>query len=73
MRTIEIATLKLEPQVAAYADAMFAVLSDPAIYEYENAPPESLEWLRARFAKLEARHSADEQERWLNWVIRIRG
>ena len=50
---------------------MFAVLSDPAIYEYENEPPPSLEWLRARFARLESRVSADGREQWLNWVIRI--
>jgi len=50
---------------------MFAVLSDPAIYEYENAPPRSLEWLRERFAKLETRRSADRTKHWLNWVIRI--
>ena len=41
----------LEPQVAAHAEAMFVVLSDPAIYAYENAPPESLEWLRKRFER----------------------
>jgi RimJ/RimL family protein N-acetyltransferase len=51
---------------------MFAVLSDPAIYEYENAPPRSLEWLRARYRKLESRSSADGGQRWLNWVIRLR-
>ena len=73
MRTIETATLTLEPQVAAHADAMFAVLGDPAIYEYENVPPASLEWLRTRFAKLETRHSADGQEQWLNWVICLPG
>lgn len=71
MRTIKTATLTLEPQVAAHAEAMFAVLSDPAIYEFENAPPSSLEWLRTRFTKLETRQSADGQEQWLNWVIRL--
>jgi [ribosomal protein S5]-alanine N-acetyltransferase len=35
---------------------MFAVLADPAIYEHENQPPAS-EWLQAKFAKLESRHS----------------
>ncbi|HEY5754127.1 MAG TPA: GNAT family N-acetyltransferase, partial [Chthoniobacterales bacterium] len=50
---------------------MFAVLTDPAIYEYENEPPPSLEWLRARFAKLESRTSPDGREQWLNWVIRL--
>jgi RimJ/RimL family protein N-acetyltransferase len=50
---------------------MFAVLSDPAIYEYENQPPQSVEWLRTRFTKLESRRSPDARERWLNWVIRL--
>ena len=50
---------------------MFLVLSDPAIYEFENAPPESQRWLEQRFAKLESRHSADGTEQWLNWVIRL--
>ena len=71
MHVIEAAGLKLEPQVAAHAQEMFAVLSDPAIYEYENQPPPSPEWLRARFARLESRCSADAKEQWLNWVIRL--
>src|SRR5882724_12515141 len=50
---------------------MFAVLSDPAIYEYENQPPPSLEWLRTRFTKLESRLSANGREQWLNWVVRL--
>lgn len=50
---------------------MFAVLSDPAIYEFENAPPRSEDWLAERFAKLETRASADGGERWLNWVVRL--
>jgi RimJ/RimL family protein N-acetyltransferase len=52
---------------------MFAVLCDPAIYEYENDPPESVESLRQRFARLESRRSADGREEWLNWVIRMPG
>lgn len=71
MRAIVSDGLTLEPQTAAHAAPMFAVLSDPAIYEYENKPPPSLEWLRERFAKLESRRSADGSEQWLNWVIRI--
>ncbi len=70
MRTLATARLTLEPQVAAHADAMFAVLSDPAIYAYENAPPASLAWLRERYAKLESRASPDGSEQWLNWVLR---
>ncbi len=71
LRRIEAARFTLEPQTAMHAQQMFVVLSDPAIYEYENEPPASLEWLRARFAKLESRWSTDGQEQWLNWVIRL--
>ena len=71
MRVIHTARLTLEPQVAAHADAMFSVLGDPVIYQYENEPPPSLGWLRTRYAKLETRQSADGRERWLNWVIRL--
>jgi ribosomal-protein-alanine N-acetyltransferase len=71
MHIIETAGLRLEPQAATHAAEMFVVLSDPAIYEFENEPPASLECLRARFTKLESRQSADGQEQWLNWVIRV--
>ena len=70
MNALRTARLTLLPQLAAHADEMFAVLGDPALYEYENQPPESIEWLRARFARLESRGSADGRQRWLNWVIR---
>ena len=71
MRHIQTNGLRLEPQVAAHAEEMFIVLSDPAIYEYENAPPKSLALLRNRFARLESRQSSDGSEAWLNWVIRV--
>jgi len=71
MKTLCAGGLVLEPQVAAHAAAMFPVLSDPAIYEFENAPPESQAWLEQRFARLESRHSADGAEQWLNWVVRL--
>ena len=71
MRVIDTGNLILEPQTAAHANEMFVVLSDPAIYQYENQPPPSLEWLRSRFTKLETRRSADGREQWLNWVIRL--
>jgi len=71
MRAIVTDSLTLEPQTAAHAEPMFLVLSDPAIYEYENEPPQSLEWLRERFTKLETRCSSDGKQQWLNWVIRL--
>ena len=61
----------LEPQVEAHAAEMFEVLSDPAIYEFENTPPESPAWLADRFRKLESRISPDGTQQWLNWVIRL--
>ena len=71
MHVVATADLLLEPQVAAHAEEMFAVLSDPAIYQYENDPPPSVKWLRARFERLESRRSPNGQEQWLNWVIRL--
>src|SRR5512132_2186077 len=73
MRTIETDALTLEPQVVRHAGEMFAVLNDPAIYEYENAPPASLAALQARYAALESRRSPDGAEDWLNWVVRLPG
>lgn len=71
MRTIRCPPYILEPQVVAHAQDMFAVLSDPAIYEFENAPPVSVESLAKRFERLETRRSADGREQWLNWVVRL--
>src|SRR5258706_7258042 len=71
MNSVARGDLRLLPQVAAHADEMFVVLSDPMIYQYENEPPPSIEWLRDRFARLEARRSPDGRHQWLNWVIQI--
>ena len=71
MRTLLAGELRLEPQVAAHAEAMFVVLSDPAIYEFENEPPWSVAEVRERFAELESRTSPNGQEQWLNWVVRV--
>lgn len=69
MRHLQTPRLRLEPQTSGHADRMFAVLCDPALYEFENQPPVSLERLRNRFEQLETRTSPDESERWLNWVV----
>ena len=70
MNTLHTARLTLLPQCAAHADAMFALLGDPLIYEHEDEPPASVDALRTRFAWLESRRSADGREHWLNWVVR---
>ena len=70
MNRVDAGTLVLEPQLTAHAAEMFGVLSDPAIYEFENSPPVSAAWLaarcQARIARLPRQH-----EQWLNWVIRL--
>ena len=72
MREISTPRLVLEPLTGAHAEEMFLVLSDPAIYEFENAPPPSEEWLLNRYRLLELRRSTDGEELWLNWVVRSR-
>ena len=47
--------------VAAHAPQMFEVLADPAIYEFENEPPASLEALRER-VRLAVRRTATRAE-----------
>jgi hypothetical protein len=71
MRTLTAAQCILEPLVAAHAREMFAVLSDPAIYEFENQAPPSEAWLAERYGRLERRSSADGSQTWLNWVVRL--
>lgn len=73
MRHLHSPRCTLEPLLAAHAEAMFQVLADPAIYDYENAPPASLDGLRQRYQRLESRRSADGRQLWLNWVLRLPG
>jgi ribosomal-protein-alanine N-acetyltransferase len=69
--TLQAASCCLEPLLAAHASEMFQVLSDPAIYAFENAPPVSVEALAQRYRRLEGRVSDDGGEWWLNWVVRL--
>ena len=71
MKTIRTLGCILEPQVEAHAEEMFTVLSDPAIYEFENVPPPSAERLAAGYRRKESRTSPDGREKWLNWVVRL--
>jgi ribosomal-protein-alanine N-acetyltransferase len=73
MRTLALTRCTLEPLLATHAEAMFEVLSDPAIYAFEGAPPASPDWLRARYLRLESRRSPDGRQQWLNWVLRLPG
>lgn len=71
MRTLVTSRCTLEPLVPAHAREMFSVLGDPALYEFEDEPPISVEWLSERYERLARRGSADGEEKWLNWVIRL--
>jgi RimJ/RimL family protein N-acetyltransferase len=65
--------LRLDPLVAADAEAMFALLCEPALYRWiDEAPPRDLATLHARYARLESRASADGRQAWLNWIVRER-
>ena len=70
-RTVVTPRCTLLPLLASHAEAMFPVLSDPALYAFENAPPASVDALRSRYQHLEARQSPDGGEHWLNWVLQL--
>lgn len=68
---LETNRLVIEPQVSTHADYLFERMQSPAIYNWISAvPPESLEWLKARWKALESRLDPEEKEAWLNWVVR---
>lgn len=71
MNTLAATRCVLEPLGVEHASVMFDVLSDPAIYEFENDPPVSVEALRKRYLRLQSRGSDDGREVWLNWVLRM--
>lgn len=71
IRTLVTPRCTLEPLLATHAPALFEVLADPAIYEFENEPPPSVAWLAERYRRLESRRSPDGREAWLNWAVRL--
>jgi len=61
----------LEQQLASHAAELYAVISDPTVYEFiDSKEPASEAALRERLTKLETRLSPDGTEHWLNWVVR---
>jgi [ribosomal protein S5]-alanine N-acetyltransferase len=70
MHTLVTARLRLEPLVAAHADALYPILADPRQTEFlDGDGPASLEALRERYRKLESRRSGDGSQWWLNWAL----
>ncbi len=71
MRTIAGEGVTLEPQLASHAAELYAVISDPTLYEFiDNKEPASEAALRERLQRIESRRSPDGTEHWLNWVVR---
>ncbi|MEO8758014.1 MAG: GNAT family N-acetyltransferase [Devosia sp.] len=71
MRTLTAGGLTLDPQVAAHAAELYAVLRDPELHRYTDAEaPASETELAARLVRLESRVSPEGTEHWLNWIVR---
>ena len=71
MKAIAGEGVTLEPQLSAHAAELYAVIADPALYEFiDNKEPASEEALRQRLLRLESRLSADGTAHWLNWIVR---
>jgi [ribosomal protein S5]-alanine N-acetyltransferase len=65
------ARLTLEPLIAPHADAFFHAMQDEALYQWISAtPPETVERLRDRWARLESRLDPSGDMAWLNWAVR---
>jgi RimJ/RimL family protein N-acetyltransferase len=62
----------LEPLRIDHADELAPVLDHRAMHEFTGGRPSSVEELRARFARQVIGRSPDGDERWLNWVVRLR-
>lgn len=66
--------LRLLPFKESLADALFASLQDPALYEYiDDSAPTDVVAYRTRCKKLEHTYSPDGKERWLNWAVEFEG
>jgi [ribosomal protein S5]-alanine N-acetyltransferase len=70
-----VVNVSIEPRLPAHAEALFAVLSDPLLYEFvdEVHRPASVAALRERLERNAGGKSPDGSEDWLGWVIRDDG
>jgi RimJ/RimL family protein N-acetyltransferase len=62
--------LTLRPLEVEHAVELAGVLDDPALHTFIGGRPETLDELRARYARWVA-GSPDPAVRWGNWVIRV--
>lgn len=63
------ARLTLEPLRSDHAPEMLTVLSDPELYRFDGGQVPSQADLDRRYTALVA-GSGDEDEQWLNWIVR---
>jgi RimJ/RimL family protein N-acetyltransferase len=69
VEAIESTRVRLEPLTVAHADEMLHVLAEPALYEFTGGRPPTLEELRLRYTTQAVRHSPDQRQWWLNWIV----
>lgn len=69
---LESARLLLEPLTIQHAEEMIEVLAEPALYEYTGGEAPSAQELTERYARQTAGRSVDDEQVWLNWIIRRR-
>jgi RimJ/RimL family protein N-acetyltransferase len=62
-------SVTLDPLTVEHAEAMTAVLADPALYVVTGGDPPTTEELRARYARQVLGRSPDGSEGWLNWIV----
>jgi len=63
--------LLLCPLQVSDADNMVSVLAQPDLYRFTGGEPPDLATLTARYA-MQVEGSLDEDEEWMNWIIRLR-
>jgi RimJ/RimL family protein N-acetyltransferase len=64
--------LVLQPLREAHAEQAAAAFDDPALHTFTGGAPASVAELRGRYVLQSVGHSPDNQEGWLNWIIRRR-
>ena len=65
--------LLLEPLLETHARVDFPFLRNARLYRFiPQEPPETVEALGARYARLAGRRSPNGREAWLNWAMRLR-
>lgn len=65
------ARLRLTPLDPADAPTMVAVLADPDLYAFTGGEPPTLGELDARYLAQVAGPQEADDERWLNWIVRL--